>query len=89
VYDNLRFQYCDIFSDKLYCGTDPIKDICKPCDYDTTKSLCNYFCCVQRKIHSVGKKSCKFILDMHAIALFNHNYIFLLVVCWLTEDVNT
>lgn len=21
---NLQFQYCDIFDDKLYCGSDPI-----------------------------------------------------------------
>lgn len=31
VYDNLRFQYFDIFNDKLYSDSDPIKDIVNPC----------------------------------------------------------
>lgn len=27
VYDNLRFQYCDIFNDELYCGSDIIQKL--------------------------------------------------------------
>lgn len=42
VYDNLRFQYFDIFNDKLYSDSDPIKDIVNPCNYNATKCLCVY-----------------------------------------------
>lgn len=50
VYDNLRFQYFDIFNDKLYSGSDPIKDIVNPCNYNATKCLCVYLnkCFMQR-----------------------------------------
>ena len=55
VYDNLRFQYCDIFNDELYCGTDPIKNIVNPCDFNSAKHLCHYLyrCFEQRKIHGM------------------------------------
>jgi hypothetical protein len=43
VYENLHFQYCDIFSNKLYCSTDPIKNIVNPSDFNSAKHLCNYF----------------------------------------------
>jgi hypothetical protein len=36
-----NFQYCDIFSDKLYFGTDPIKNIANPCDFNSAKGLFN------------------------------------------------
>lgn len=32
-FDNLLFQYCDIFNEKLYCDIDPIKEIVNACEH--------------------------------------------------------